>query len=55
MKCPRYFDFFLPLPFYFMSFNDIQQHLDKANRAQINGIAALYHLCIQVETNHFDQ
>ncbi len=32
----------------------MQQQLDQANRLQVKGIAALYHLCVQVETNHFD-
>ncbi|MBP1991504.1 MerR family DNA-binding transcriptional regulator [Paenibacillus eucommiae] len=34
--------------------NDIKQHLDKVNRAQISGIAAFYRLCTQVEANQFD-
>lgn len=35
--------------------NDLEQHLDKANRDQIKAIAALYHLCTQVETRKFDE
>jgi hypothetical protein len=34
--------------------NDIEEYLNKVNRAQISSISALYHLCLQVETNHFD-
>ena len=33
----------------------MQQQLDRVNRLQVKGIAALYHLCVQVETNHFDK
>lgn len=33
---------------------DIEQNLDKFNSLQIKGIAALYHLCVQVEANSFD-
>ncbi|ACV62380.1 transcriptional regulator, MerR family [Desulfofarcimen acetoxidans DSM 771] len=33
--------------------NNIMQNLDKMNRLQIRGIAALYNLCVQVETNFF--
>jgi DNA-binding transcriptional MerR regulator len=35
--------------------NDLQQHLNRLNRAQIKGIAALYRLCAQVETGHFSK
>lgn len=34
--------------------DDIKQRLDALNRAQVRGIAALYHLCVQVEANRFD-
>ncbi|HYE81737.1 MAG TPA: MerR family transcriptional regulator [Clostridia bacterium] len=33
--------------------NEIDRYLNKVNRDQITGIAALYHLCVQVETNNF--
>lgn len=33
--------------------NDIEKYLNKVNRAQIRGVAALYDLCIQVEKNQF--
>lgn len=33
--------------------NDIEKYLNKVNRAQISGIAALYNLCRQVEKNQF--
>ncbi|MDD3172340.1 MAG: MerR family DNA-binding transcriptional regulator [Herbinix sp.] len=32
----------------------IEQYLDQTNRDQIRGISALYRLCVQVESNHFD-
>ena len=32
----------------------IEQNLDKINRLQIKGIAALHHLCVQVETISFN-
>lgn len=31
----------------------IERHLDRANRAQIAGISALYRLCVQVESGRF--
>ncbi len=34
--------------------SDIEKYLNKVNRSQISGITALYCLCIQVETNNFD-
>lgn len=34
--------------------NNIETYLSQINRAQIKGISALYRLCIQVETNSFD-
>jgi DNA-binding transcriptional MerR regulator len=34
---------------------DMEQRLAQVNRAQIRGIAALYHLCIQVESGDFGQ
>lgn len=33
--------------------NDINKYLDKVNRAQISGISALYHLCVQIENGKF--
>ena len=33
--------------------NGIKRYLDKVNGLQIKGIAALYHLCVQVETKSF--
>jgi DNA-binding transcriptional MerR regulator len=33
--------------------NGIMRYLDKVNGLQIKGIAALYHLCVQVETKSF--
>lgn len=33
--------------------NDINKYLDKVNRAQISGISALYHLCLQAENGEF--
>jgi DNA-binding transcriptional MerR regulator len=33
---------------------DIENYLNKVNRAQISSIAALYYLCIQVDRNHFE-
>jgi DNA-binding transcriptional MerR regulator len=33
---------------------DIQQQLAHVNRVQIKGMAALYHLCVQVEMNRFN-
>lgn len=33
--------------------NGITRYLDKVNGLQIKGIAALYHLCVQVETKSF--
>lgn len=35
--------------------NSIEQNLNKINRLQIKGIAALHHLCVQVETNSFHE
>jgi DNA-binding transcriptional MerR regulator len=35
--------------------NGIEQYLNQVNRAQIKGISALYHLCVQVEAGHFDE
>lgn len=34
--------------------SDIERNLGKINRLQIRGIAALHHLCVQVETRSFD-
>lgn len=33
--------------------DNIKQYLNQVNRAQIKSLAALYHLCAQVETNQF--
>jgi hypothetical protein len=33
--------------------NGIKRYLDKVNGLQIKGIAALYHLCVQVEAKSF--
>lgn len=32
----------------------IEQHLSKMNRDQMKAVSALYHLCVQVEANRFD-
>ncbi|MCC6170382.1 MAG: MerR family DNA-binding transcriptional regulator [Caldilineaceae bacterium] len=32
----------------------IEQYLDQTNRDQIKGISALYRLCVQVDTHHFE-
>lgn len=34
--------------------SNIETYLSQINRDQISGISALYHLCVQVETNNFD-
>ena len=34
--------------------SDLEQYLNRTNRGQLRGIAALYRLCTQVETNHFE-
>ncbi|MBZ2174675.1 MerR family DNA-binding transcriptional regulator [Schnuerera sp. xch1] len=34
--------------------DNIETYLSQINRAQISGISALYRLCVQVETNNFD-
>lgn len=34
--------------------NNIETYLSQINRAQIKGISALYRLCVQVETNSFN-
>lgn len=38
-----------------MMIKGIEQYLNHVNRAQIKGIASLYHLWVQVETGHFDE